>query len=424
MRDRLVVNASALMLSSLATGALGLVYWIAAGRLFDPASVGRASALISTATMLGSFSCLSLGGAYQRFLPLAGTATRSLVAGGYLLSGAVAVVLGAGFAWTPLSDRLLHSTGQRLAFPAMVVVFTAFALTDPVLTALRKAPSVATKNITFSLVKLLPLAVLGAGSAAVGIVFSWTLLALLAAAVFGTVAIRGAIAGSHGANLLPPVKELLSFQSAFFALMLVSVVTPLALPLIVVHQAGVSDNAYFNLAWTMCSAAGLLSGAAGSAFIVEVSVPGADRPALLRRYAPILGGVTAVTAVGLATGGPLVLWIAGGDYLAAGWKLMLVMALNTVIETVVTFYYTIAQLHRRLRLMLVSQVLIVAVTVGGAYLLVPRIGLVGAGLASLTASCLALAVVALPLVHGVRAIFDEVPPPSPVGETVVEIRGS
>ncbi len=401
------------MVSSVVTGVLGLIYWIAAGRMFDAADVGRASALISTATMLGSLSCLSLDGVYERFLPLAGSDTRSAVLGGYLLSGAVALMTGAVFAWLPVAQRLLETTGQRLLFPVMVAVFTAFALTDPILTGLRRAPAVAAKNISFAVLKLLPIVLIGTGVATAGLVFSWTATAFAVTAVFAVAAVREAHSRRAVASGLPPARELLSYQGAFLAMMLVSIALPLALPLIVVERAGLSANAYFNLAWTMCSAAGLLRAAAGSAFIVEAVTPGADQAALVRKFAPLLGGLAVLTAAGLAAGGPLVLWLAGTDYLAAGWKLMLVMAFSSLVETVVTSYYLLAQLRRSLRLMVISQMLVVTVTLAAAHPLVAVLGITGAGVAYLAGFSLALLVVSVPLVRSVHEILAA-PPPAPI----------
>lgn len=403
LRGRLMVNAGALMLSSVATGVLGLVYWIVAGRLFDAAEVGRASALISTATMLSSVACLSLGGSYQRFLPLAGHQTRAAIVGGYLLTGGVGILLGAGFAFSGLADKLLHTTGQRLAFPVAVLVFTVFALTDPILTGLGRAPAVAAKNISASVLKVVPLALLSTGAAAMGIVASWTGVSMAVAAVFVVVALTHA-ASRRVEPDLPSTRELFGFQGVFLLMMLVSAALPLALPLIVVQHLGTAENAYFNLAWTMCAAAGLLRGALCSAFIVEASTPGADRPALLARMLPVYGATALLTGLGLALGGPLVLAAAGPEYLRAAWPLMVIMGMVSMAESLVTGYYTVAQLLRRLRWMLASQVLIVATTLAGAVLLVPRLGITGVGVAEAIAMTAALLAVLHPLRTGLAEL--------------------
>ena len=47
LKGRLALNASALMISSAATGLLGLVYWMIAERMMPTSEVGRASAMVS-----------------------------------------------------------------------------------------------------------------------------------------------------------------------------------------------------------------------------------------------------------------------------------------------------------------------------------------------------------------------------------------
>ncbi|MEE3850390.1 polysaccharide biosynthesis protein [Gordonia sp. LSe1-13] len=411
--NRLVVNAGALMISSLATGLLGLVYWVVAGRCFPAAEVGQASAVISTATALASLSCLSLGGAFQRFLPIAGGRTSGYVIGGYLVVAAAAALLGSGFVLFGFGERILLSSTERITFPLVVIVFAIYALTDPILTGLRQAPAVAVKNVTLSVVKIIPLFLLGATGSALSITGSWTILAGLITVVFVFHALRRA-AGHRGesSSELPAPREMLAFQGAFFTMMLVSSTIPLVLPLLVVNELGTTENAYFNLAWTMCTAAGLLRSAVGSAFVVEASQPNAQRPALLRHLRRMLIGVTSVTVAGIAVGGPVVLLIAGREYFeAAGW-LMVIMAGTAVIETIVVTYFLIAQLQRRMRLMLITQIVMVTLTVGGTVALIGPLGLAGVGVASLLSSGVALIIVIRPLVNGVREMMSEAPEPT------------
>lgn len=407
---RLTINASALMASSAGTGLLGLVYWIVAEHMFPTAEVGRASAVISSATALSSLACLSLGGAFQRFLPLAGAKSLRYILGGYLITGGAATVLGTGFVVLGFGDRILRSTAENVGFVAIVVVFAIYALADPILTGLRRAPAVAAKNISLSVLKIIPIVALAGAPAAFAIAGSWAALAAIITAFFVFHTFRVALGRrADPSEDLPAGRELLTFQGAFFAMMLVSSVMPLALPLVVVAQAGTTTNAYFNLAWTMCSASGLLRSSVGAAFVVEASSPGADRGALLRHLGKMLTLVTGVVALGLAIGGPLILWVAGPAYLHAAGPLMVVMAVNSVIETCALVYFLIAQLRRRLTLMVVAQMLIVTVTVGGSYLLIGPLGLVGVAVASLAASTLALCVVGRPLIDGIREIVRQPP---------------
>ncbi|MGW6692148.1 lipopolysaccharide biosynthesis protein [Rhodococcus sp. NPDC054953] len=403
-------NAAALMLSSVVTGALGLVYWAVAERFFATAEVGRASAVISTATMLASVSCLSLGGAYQRFLPVAGRASARLIVGGLAVTATVAALLGVLFLLlNPSNTRLFAATAEYAAFPFLVVAFAVYALTDPILTGLRLAKAVAVKNIALSVLKIVPVVALAGAGSAMALSGSWAVLAFGVTAVAVFHLLRVARGRAEIAPQLPPGRELIAFQGVYFTMTLVLTVTPLMLPLIVVSQLGTEQNAYFNLAWTMCSAVGLLRSAVGSSFVVEASAPDADRAALLRRLLRMLGAVAVVSAAGLAVGGPLVLYLVSPAYFHAATGLVLVMAADSLVGTVVLLYFLLAQILRRLRLMLVMQILIVATTLAVTLALVPRLGLIGVGLGSLTAQLVAVAVLAVPLRRAITDLVRSAP---------------
>lgn len=186
------------------TGALGLVYWIVAEQILPTAEAGRASAVISSATVLATLACLSLGGVYERFLPVAGGKSRQLVFGGYLLTTTVALTLGTGFVVCGFGDRILHTTTERITFPLMVAALAIYALTDPILIGLRASRAVAWKNISLSIVKVVPLVAIGSAGSAFALTSSWSILAALITSVFviGVVKIVHA-RRSHSADDLP-----------------------------------------------------------------------------------------------------------------------------------------------------------------------------------------------------------------------------
>ena len=276
LKGRLALNASALMISSAATGLLGLVYWMVAERMLPTSEVGRASAMISAATVLSSLACLSLAGAYQRFLPVAGNRSLRLILSGYGLITGTSILLGTAFVTLGFGSSIFTSTTDRVLFVPLVLVLAIYAITDPILIGLRRSPAVAVKNVGLSVVKIVPLFFLSGTATAVAVTGSWMVLAALITVVFMLHAVRLALARRlESADELPGNRELMSFQSAFFTMMLITSVTPFALPLIVVETVGTTQNAYFNLAWTMTSAAGLVRSSVGSAFIVEAVQPGA-----------------------------------------------------------------------------------------------------------------------------------------------------
>ena len=149
----------ALVLSSGLTSAVGLLYWVAAARLFDPAAVGVSSVALSTMQLLGGVAHLNLTQALLRFAPVAGRHTRLLVLSCYALASTVAALVGLGYAagapvWAPqMVDAVGH--GALLAFFAVATpAWAIFTMQDYLLTALRRATVVPVENLVFAVGKI------------------------------------------------------------------------------------------------------------------------------------------------------------------------------------------------------------------------------------------------------------------------------
>ncbi|MFY1634988.1 lipopolysaccharide biosynthesis protein [Solwaraspora sp. WMMB335] len=405
-RSGMESRAVTLMTSSIVTGILGVAYWVVAGRLYPTAEVGRASATISTATMLSSLACLSLGGSYQRFLPVAGDRTRRLVVGGFLLAGVVAAILGLGFVSFGVGrDELFQHGMERLLFPVLVVVLAGYALLDPILTGLRRVRVVAVKNISLSVLKIIPLPLLAFAASDLAMTGTWLLLAAgITIGIVGWLLRDGLTASDGVAPALPPARQIWAFQGASLAMSLVVTLTPLCLPLVVLSQLGPESSAYYNLAAALGTAAGMLRANVIASYVVDASAPDAARAALTRRMIRLMAAVAGICAAGLALGGPVLLWLVGGEYLAAATPLVLLLAGETLLAVVTAAYAGVVQVRRRLRLLVAVQTSMVMVTIGGAMLLVPTYGLAGVGLAMVAAQATAAAVVAVPLVREVRLL--------------------
>jgi O-antigen/teichoic acid export membrane protein len=403
----LEANALMLVLSSVSTGVLGMLYWLVAERFYPTHEIGQAAATISTATLLGSLACLSLGGSYQRFLPVSGERTRALIAGGLLLTGAVALALGTAFvALAPTGERLFARPSARVLFPLIVAAFTAYALLDPILTGLRRASAVAAKNITLSVLKIVPLPLLAATRSDLSISGSWALLALVIAGVVIARLLRGGLR-SHmtQTSTLPPLRQLWAFQGASLAMAVTLTITPLCLPLIVLTQLGAEYNAYYALAATLVTATGMLRAGVLSSYVVEASAPGAPWAALTRRMLRLMAAATAVAVAALAIAGPVLLHLVGRDYADAATGLMLLMAVEALVGSVTAVYVALSQVSRKLRLLMAVQVITVAITLGAAVPLVRAHELLGLGLATLAAQLCAASLVAVPLARQLRAAW-------------------
>lgn len=153
-KGRLERRALALMTDTASNALLGMVFWVAAARLYSADQVGRASAIITAATLLCTLSQLNLGNVYARFLGGAGHRQRRMVFTGYAGVVGLAVVLGTGYAVLGPGSVLFADAWEAWLFPVAVAVLTVFVLQDMILISLDRAFWVPVENITWGVAKL------------------------------------------------------------------------------------------------------------------------------------------------------------------------------------------------------------------------------------------------------------------------------
>ncbi|WP_348728636.1 alpha/beta fold hydrolase [uncultured Mycolicibacterium sp.] len=402
----------AVMSSSAATGVLGFAFWTAAARGYDAAEGGRASAIISSATLIAILANFSLGNLYERFLPLAGRDTHRLVRHGTTFALGAAVLFGVVFVLVGPRDELFPHPVEMALFPVAVAVLSVYALQDQVLVGLGRARMIATKNIGQSTTKLVAVIALIPVATGAAIVWSWVLPAAVITAVIAVVVIRRESRRRAGTPALPPRRELFHFFASSYAINSVDVTVPLLVPLIVVAQLGTEMNAYFSMCWLVVNTLGVLIGATAAPFIATASTPGADLRSCTRRFVVMCGGAAAASCLGLLVAAPLILGILGPQYAEEGTRLIRLMALTLPALAVMTIYTALARLQRRLRLAVTSQVVLGVVVVAGSILSTPRWGIDGVGYTYLVAEFVCTAILLGPTIALVRS-FGSTPTPPP-----------
>lgn len=382
-RATLELDALALTASTAITALLGLAYWTIAARGFPIAEVGRASAIVSAATALATVSNLSLGGMYERFLPVTGRDTRRYLLRGGLATAGLAGLLGTIFVLVGPSDRLFTHAGERACFPLLVFTLAQFALLDNTLVGLRRARWAAGKNVVHAVAKL-GLAAAAAVLALAGgdsLVVAWAAPALLLVALYLPFVWRhcGTDTVVRVTPALPPRREPWSFFGSSVGIMVIGASAPLVIPLIVVDRLGPELNACFTMAWTLFSALALLLATVVGPYIAQASAPGADVRRLTARFATILLALSVSGAVFLWFGAPLLLGLLGERYATETESLVRLMALSLPLSLVGMLYAGVARVARRLRLAMAMQILTAAGAVTGTALTIDRFGLDGIG---------------------------------------------
>jgi O-antigen/teichoic acid export membrane protein len=175
-------NAITLASTTGVTSGLGFVYWAVAARLFSQQAVGYGSAAVSAMMLIGTTGMLGMGtvliGELPRRKDCGGLVSAALIAsaGGSLLLGFAFVIL------APSISRSFYfisgTIGQQALFVAGVVV-TGVSLTfDQATIGLLRGGIQLSRNIVFSIVKLLMLpcaaAVIG-DRLGIGVLAAWVI---------------------------------------------------------------------------------------------------------------------------------------------------------------------------------------------------------------------------------------------------------
>ena len=402
----LALNSLAMMLSTVITGGLGLLFWAAAGRLYPVAEVGSASAVITSAVMLSTLSNLSLGSMYERFLPVSGWLARSFVIRGYLTVTVFAFVLGFGFLLIAPVDEMFTSTAEILSFPAFVAVLSVFALQDQTSSGLGVARWAAGKNIFHAVVKFVLLLALFTTARSTSIIAAWAIPAVIASVFVLRSILRNLRTEPRyrSAPDLPPKRELWSYFGSAYGITALGSLAPLLVPMIVVATLGAEDNAYFSLTWSIVSALYILISVLVGPFVAEVAANPEQFGRLTKRFMSMVCVVALGGSFFLAFLAPYGLGIVGQEYREHGTIIVHLAAVTIPLSVIGSLYDGLARVQRRMRLAVVVQVVATSIIIVGSLALSDSLGIAAVGWAYLAAEAFGAIVLIVPLIRWIREL--------------------
>ncbi|GHE01885.1 lipopolysaccharide biosynthesis protein [Streptomyces alanosinicus] len=382
-------NAYALMLNTGISAVLGLGFWLAAARYYSESAVGQGSAAIAAMKFLAGLTAVTLTGALARFIPVSGKRTGTLIFRTYAGSCLV-VALAAGVflltldAWGP-SYRFLHGTVNGLGFVVAVVAWNLLTLQDGVLTGLRSATWVPVGNTVFSAVKLALLVALAVAVPTAGVFVSWVAAIATSVVPLGWLVFRRLVPrhvrATEGRTQPPTLKQVGRFLAGDYTGSLFSLAVVYLVPVIVAAQVSSAENAYFYIAATIGGTTDLLAINMGASLTVEGSHDpdrlAANTRAALGRMARIMLPIAGL----LIIGAPWILGVFGAGYAHAATPLLRWLAVGSVLRVVIETYFAVLRARSRTAGLALFQGLLCVLVLGSTLLLLPRMGLTGAGAA-------------------------------------------
>ncbi|KMS73319.1 membrane protein [Streptomyces viridochromogenes] len=415
--SQLFRNAYALMINTGISAVLGLGFWLAAARYYSESAVGQGSAAIAAMKFLAGLTAVTLTGALARFIPVAGRNSGRLIFRTYAGS-CVVVALAAGVflltldLWGP-SYRFLNGAAGGLFFVVAVIAWNLLTLQDGVLTGLRSAVWVPVGNTVFSAVKLGLLVAFAVAIPTAGVFVSWVAAIAVSVLPLGWLVFRRLVPrhvkATEDHTRPPSLREIGRFLAGDYTGSLFSLAVVYLIPVIVAAQVSAEDNAYFYITATIGGTVNLLAINMGASLTVEGSHDprrlAANTRAALRRMARIMVPVAAV----LFFGAPWILGVFGQGYADAATPLLRWFAVGALLRVVMETYFAVLRAQSRTAGLAWLQGLLCALVLGLTLLLLPRMGLTGAGVAEIVSLAVIVTITAPKLYRTVRATSAELP---------------
>jgi O-antigen/teichoic acid export membrane protein len=396
-RHSLLRNSIYIMLTTAVNSGLGYLFWIVVAHSYAPKQVGVAAALVAAMTFIAAVANFGTSSALIQRLPRAPddadwsrTLSTSIAVGGvagflFALLSATVILPAAGHSLAVVDANL----GYVMLFAVGVAVWSVALISDYLFIAERRSENMVIRNFAFGVFKLAIVAAMPLilAATALGIFGSWIAgcaLSLLFAylvmlprlhhrfqfVIRGTLSAFRSMVRSYAGNYLTTLGNVIPFA---------------LLPVFVVARLSATDNAYFYVTWLLGGAFFTISSAIGSALFAEGAHDAEAVHTLTRSAVKVTAAMLAPVMLLFFVGGRELLTLFGTSYARHGGALLIVLTASAVPDAVTNLYIAKLRAQGRLGFPAATNMAMAAITLGGAWLLLRPLGLVGAGWAWLAA---------------------------------------
>jgi len=386
-------NAILLILDGAIPAVTGFVFWVVAARLYSTENIGIASAAIAANGLLVGFSLLGLNNALIRFLPTVKDCPADMINSSLTLGGLVAVVAALIFIagidiWSPALISIRDNPLFFIIFVIFVPVNLLNSLSEAVFLAQRRSDLILWQDIIGSLLRFIPLILLSILLANYGIFLSWG-LAVLVATVIGILFFIPIT--QNGYKPIPIINkkiigEMVQFSTSNYIASLLAMSSGSILPLIVLNILGAAQNAYFYISWIIGSTVASVPLAVTTSLFAE----GANDEQILwehvKRTIKFMALLLVPLIIIILFFGRWFLLIFGKRYSQNAVTLLQVLTITALPLSVSAIYFTIKRIQKAMKSVVLMTGFTSVVTLGLSYVLLPRIGILGAGIAWLIAN--------------------------------------
>ncbi len=380
-------NALYMMVAS-AFGALcGLAFWVIAARFYTADTVGLASAVIAAIGLSASLANLGLGFGLIRFLSQSGGKANSLLNSSFTISILASLLIsliflgGLGF-WSP---ALLFLRQEPLLLPVFVfftIAFTLKSVAGEALIAKRRASFLLAREVIFNLLRL-PLVILLAGMFhSFGIFGSWG-ISVWVALLFNILLFLPRVQKSYRPSLVisKEVSAMVRFSSGNYLANLLRSAPSLILPIMVINLLGAEHTAYFYIAWMIGGTLSMVAETTSLSLFAESSCDEQKMGLNIRRSLKMILLLLVPAVILVLILADKLLLAFGGSYSDSGTALLRILAVSTLPLAINTVYLYIKRVEKKLTILIGVTAFLAVTILTLSYVLLPRMGITGAGIA-------------------------------------------
>jgi O-antigen/teichoic acid export membrane protein len=382
-------NSVYLIVNNVVVQATGFFFWMAAARLYSTEAVGLASAAITSMTLLTTVSTLGLDYSLIRFLPNAGDKAKNMINTCFTVSGITSIVLalvfmaGLGF-WSPALIPIRQHPVFLTIFVISVAATIINSLAQQTFIAKRRAGLALTRGLIFGLSRFIPLVILAAFFQSFGIFTAWGTAALLAVVV-SLFSVSKIEAGYFPQPVIKKdiLRKMVGFSFANYFSSLVSMYGSV-LSLIVINRLGAEQNAYFYIGWALGYILLMIPSSLSFSLFAEGSN---DQSKLFQQIARSLKLVMIIlvpAVILMLVLGDKLLLLFGKAYSANTTNLLRILAVSALPYAINQIYFSMKRVKIQMKIVITLSVCIAVITLGLSWVLLPRMGIEGAGVAFLT----------------------------------------
>ena len=389
LRTHLVRTSLILVTSQVLTYVLGFIFWLLVARYYPAEAVGLGVTLLTSLVFLSGLSTLGLPLGLVRFLPSEDDGTRlineSLVIAG-CASLAVGLVFFAGSSlWAPTLGFVWRDPVFSGVFFLSLTCFALAAIVDSAFVASRRADYGLLRMTTYNFAKL-PLPVVAASILGLfAILASWMIALVVSLTLSFAVLLPRLIKGFRVSLVLPGERgrKLIGYSLWNQAATIAVAAPPALLPLLIVNTLGdgrgPATAAFFFAAFAFASLLHIIPQSFSSSLLVEGSYGDSDHSVNLRRSLWLSSAFLAPAVVAAIGVGRWVLELFGQTYAQEGYGTMVLLVLSTPVAAVNYTLATDLQVTKRVKPLVVIMSISAVTTLLVAYILLPSLGVWGAG---------------------------------------------